>query len=256
MHRRFGRIAGGLIAAAALLLTGVSAAQNVPAPDVVVLKDGSRYRGIIAEATKDGPVTIVLVTGETRQLQAADVSYAGPAAAEPTAAPAATPAISPTPTPGSDQGEPADAPDERDAPEVVRVRFESNRNNTEFFVRASNDKYRKICTAPCVRGLEPATYRIGVRFTKEQKVKVLQSVLIEDPTTLVLDFRSNGGMRDAGGVLLVIGCLAATASTIYLASAERPDKTLGYIGLGTGVGSALVGLTLASFGDDVALTVK
>jgi hypothetical protein len=70
MRRYLGWIFRGAIGASVGLGSSVAFAQTAapeqgPAPavppDVIVLKDGSRYRGTIAELVKNGPITIVLI---------------------------------------------------------------------------------------------------------------------------------------------------------------------------------------------------
>src|SRR5688572_24162374 len=58
-----------------------SAAPAAPNPssvsDLVVLKNGDRYRGAIVESTIDGPVVLMLATGQLLSIDRAQVAYAG-----------------------------------------------------------------------------------------------------------------------------------------------------------------------------------
>jgi hypothetical protein len=273
MRRYFGWFLGAVCSAELLLASAGAVAQTATpaataapaatatAPDVIVLKDGSRYRGTIAELVKDGPITIVLITGETRKLMSADVAYAGPAAGEPPPATPWPPVVSAeavVAAPAAPLAAVADAPDEAPAAgsKLVRVRFTANRVGSEVFVRQADRRYRKICTAPCVSDFEPDVYGIGVRFNKDAQVKPLQDVMLDQPATLAVDYRSRDGLRGAGGLVLGLGLVLSAVSGFYLLVAERPNTTVGLLGLGSGVAGGVVGISLLSVGDAVGLTAK
>jgi hypothetical protein len=78
-------------------------AAAATAPDLVRLKNGGMLRGTIAESEPGQSVTIVLLTGETRKISAADLRYAGPANAAPPA-PAQTAPAPPTAAPADAKG--------------------------------------------------------------------------------------------------------------------------------------------------------
>lgn len=272
MARYYGWCWGAVLAVSVLCSSGAASAQSAAPPDLVVLKDGSRYRGTIAELVKNGPVTIVLITGETRKLKAADISYAGPTANEPGAsvsspsaavdAPwppvvsAEAPVVPATPQPAAQTPvTPAPAPVASE-PERVKIRFFSNRDHAEVFARQPGKRFRKLCLAPCVRDLTPAIYTIGVRFNPEGEVEPLRRVVLDQPATLEVDYRSRNGLRSAGGLVVGMGALAAAMSFFYLAVARNPSEELAYVGIGSGVVGAVVGIALLAVDDGVALTVK
>jgi hypothetical protein len=261
MPRHFVWIFGGAIGASVALGSPVAFAQAAvpeqsPAvaipPDVIVLKDGSRYRGTITELIKNGPITIVLMTGEVRKLLSEEVAYAGPAASEPAVAPdraAAAQVVTPRAPPSADEAEAQKS-------KPVRIRFSANRVGSEFFVRQSASKFRRVCTAPCAHDFEPAVYGIGVRFDKNAKVKPLQDVMLDEPSTLQVDYRSRASLRGVGGAVLAIGATLGIGCATYLLTAERSDKAWGYLGLTTGVAGAITGFSLMLVGDRVVLSVK
>src|SRR5262245_17778301 len=79
-----------------VLVVGASraAAQQPSGPPCVVhLFGGGMLRGTIVELVPNGPVTIVLPTGETRRIERSQIVFAGPA----TSTPAAPPPIVPAP---------------------------------------------------------------------------------------------------------------------------------------------------------------
>lgn len=270
MVRYFGWCWGAVLAIGLLLSSGAASAQSATPPDVVVLKDGSRYRGTIAELLKNGPVTIVLITGETRKLKAADITYAGPSANEPGAsAPssnaaadawppvvsAEAPVVPATPAPAAEAAAPAPTAPIAE-PERVKIRFFSNRDNAEVFARRPGKRFRKLCLAPCARELAPAVYNIGVRFNPEGEIQGLRTVVLDQPVTVEVDYRSRNGLRGAGGLVVGIAALTAALSFFYLAVAKHPTDELAYVGIGTGVVGSVVGIALLSVDDGVALTVK
>jgi Na+/melibiose symporter-like transporter len=104
--------------------------------------------------------------------------------------------------------------------------------------------------------LEPAVYNIGVRFDKNAKVKSLQDVMVDEPSTLTLDYRSRASLRGVGGALLAIGASLGAICAVYMLAEENPNKPLGYLGLTTGVAGAIVGISFMTVGDKVVLTVK
>ena len=82
----------------------------------------------------------MLITGETRKLDAAEIGYAGPADREP-----------PAPTPAPKAAEPEPEPERAEPPppeptRVPRVRFTANAEHTQFFYAVAGG-YRRICVA-------------------------------------------------------------------------------------------------------------
>jgi hypothetical protein len=107
-----------------------------------------------------------------------------------------------------------------------------------------------------VPDFEPAVYGVGVRFEKDAKVKSLQDVMFDEPSTLEVEYRSRASLRGVGGAVLAIGATLGAGCAAYLLTAERSDKAWGYLGLTTGVAGAITGFSLMLVGDKVMLSVK
>lgn len=217
-------------------------APTAAPPDVVVLKNGNRYRGTIAELVKGGSLTIVLITGETRKLDTADVSYAGPADREPRVS-AETPEPPPKP------------PAAATLPPLPRVKFSSPVVGTGFFQRISGS-YQRICVAPCVKDLPAGTYDIGIKRPLDEYVLGMRAVLIDQPVSVSAVVHDRSGVRRAGGVVLTASALVLGFSTLYLTQAERPNTAVGASFVVTSVAGSIVGLSLIFVGDSVSLNVS
>ena len=226
------------------------AAPTTP-PDVVVLKNGSRYRGTIAELVKDGPVTIVLITGETRRLEAADIAYAGPSDSEPRAQATDTA----TPDDSAQNGKSASEDSEEDAPTLARARFSSNKRHTEFLYRTARG-FKRICAAPCKHDFQPDIYTIGVRFSPSAGATRLRDVMIDRPMSLDLEYRSRAKLRNAGAVVAVISAIALGSAAAYGLLADHPAPGAVLAGLGLGIPGIVVGLSLASVSDKLILQIN
>jgi hypothetical protein len=153
------------------LRVGTAWAQGGAPPDLVRLKNGGMVRGTIVELVPGKEVTLVDVAGQTRKLPMSDVSYAGPAAGEPTAAPAV-----PAPTPTA-----APAPPLMEAP-PTGVRLLATEPNLTFHVLSGSSQgvgmgmagsrpvvvgfeanhYDRLCTAPCTAALAPGSYTLAL----------------------------------------------------------------------------------------------
>lgn len=212
----------------------VQAVTPPAAPDVVVLKNGDRFRGTIAELARDRAITIVLVTGETRKLDPSDVKYAGPAEREPFERPA------PAPVPharGLD-----DAP-----PGQQRVRLLSNEPRTEFFYRPSGQAvaFTSLCIAPCASPLPNGAYQFGLKAANEDNITPLRTVLIDVPTTLTGEIERRNGAHTAGAIVILLSVLGASLTTVYAKTSDHPSEALGIMGYGAALAGAAVGITLA-----------
>jgi len=230
-----------------------SAAKAPPPPvppDVVVLKNGNRYRGTIAELVKGGPVTIVLITGETRKLDGAEVAYAGPSENEPKADDDSTP-------PDDDSAmDDAKTEDETagEEPTRARARFSSNKRDTEFLYRTAKG-FKRLCVAPCRHDFEPDLYTIGVRFSENEKATRLRDVMIDRTMSLDLEYRSRRGLRRVGAAVAVISAVVLGGAGLYGLFTDDPAPGPVWAGVGLGVPGIVVGLSLASVSDKLILNV-
>lgn len=158
---------------AVLLLFAASASSalaqpSVTAPDLVRLRDGGLLRGTIAELAAGDHVTIVLLTGETRRVAAADFTFAGPveeapriAGTPPTPEIPAAPAIDSAPPPM-----PTDAASARAGTGGASVRFRGARGARVVVDAASETngagQLSPVCTTPCALVMPVGAYYVGL----------------------------------------------------------------------------------------------
>lgn len=192
------------IAAAVLALARPSSAQTscVP-PDLVTLRDGGMLRGTIAELAPNDHVTIVLVTGETRTVPAAEIAYAGPAGSAPQ--PASTPPIV-----AAAASPPSSAPAAPPAPTRHRLLLEANERDVTFHLittAAGTRRMRPLCTAPCEGALLAGTREIALSVPGRAPILSSAPVLIRAPSTLRGTYRSLGWVRSLGAGFTAIGAL-------------------------------------------------
>lgn len=225
-------------------------AASAPPPDVVVLKNGNRYRGTIAELVKEGTLTIVLITGETRRLDAKDVSYAGPAESEPR-----VPAAAPVAAGAATEENPAARAKAGELQELQRVRFSSSLKGTGFFYSVEGG-YKRICAAPCARNLPTGTYDFGIKRPEDEHVLRMRDVLIDQPTSLSAEVHSRSGVRSAGRGVLTVSLLVLGLSALYLSQGDDPNALVAVPFVVSGVAGSIVGLSLAFVGDKVSLSVS
>jgi hypothetical protein len=220
-----------LFLAASLALLSLSAgasAQQTP-PDVVKLRDGSMFRGTIAELVAHDHVDIVLSSGQTRRFPLADVTYAGPSAAS-TAAPPSPPPPPPPPPPPSGAPQPLVG---MRGPRA-ELRLEANDSDVEFHVRTGTAQlqgvgwggrnsysfvgqeavYSTICAAPCEASLPTGSHHIGLSHNGKGVIEAEEPVVITGPGTLRGTYTSHMGLRVAG-LLLEIGSVVAGSVIVY-----------------------------------------
>jgi hypothetical protein len=229
-----------------------AATPAAPAPDIVVLKNGARYRGTIPELVPGGPVTIVLMTGESRTLEAAEVAYAGPASQEPATAPAP-----PTKT-DNDSDDESDDNSADDEPErVPRVRFMSSVEHVQFFYHVK-DGYRRLCEAPCSRELPVGIYRFAARHQAGEPLTVASEAMVDGPTSVFAEKDLHRGRRTTGGVLATVGGIVACVSVSYLLlTKEESGSELMILPAVGGTVAFLVGIGIsATAGEGLDLHVR
>lgn len=235
-------------------------AQAASAPDLIVLKNGDRLRGTIAELSHDGePIVIVLITGKTRKVDSSYVRYAGPADREPPDPQAqAAPVPAPAPTPRANAApEPSANPSGLAKTTYQRLRLTSN-ERTEFFYRPDGEAvgFESLCTAPCASTVPNGTYAFGVKLAGGEHVLPLRSVLVDTPTELTATVSRRTGTRGAGVLLICLSLLAAGATTYYLKSNDYPGTdVLAAYGYGTSLVALSVGVTLSLVDDKASLSV-
>ena len=266
----------------------VSGAAEVPppapagpsAPDIVRLKNGGMLRGTIAESNPGEFVMILLVTGESRKIAAADVVYAGPAESAPAAAPAPVPAPSPVPaqapavTPNANEGHRPFVTVE--GPEA-KVQFESTPSTLTLHRRSASagitghggviSGYDEICTAPCRVSLPAGTYTFAVSKPSKNAVEAEPVTLPAGTSVLRADYTDRSGLR-VGGWVVLIGSLGVGfgLEVDSFSSGTKTCDDYGYcsssmnttelaVGLGIAAVGFGVGFALLRSPDNVAFTV-
>lgn len=205
------------------------------APDVVRLKSGGLLRGTIAESEPGQFVVIVLITGETRKVAAADVQYAGPSNAEPGAIP--PPPAAPPPPPVAPPLEPNGAvrPLVTIEGPAARVQFESTPPGVTLQRRAASagvysggvganivvHGFEEICTAPCRASLPAGTYTFGASQGGGRTIEAEPVTLPPGESTLTARWQSRGGVR-AAGWLIAFGSLIG--GTVLIADSFKSEQ--------------------------------
>jgi hypothetical protein len=217
----------------------------------VLLKDGSLFRGTIAELVKDDHVVIVTIVGDTRRFPTDEVQYAGRAEdmPAPTGSAAASKAGKPAPT------EPA-------APPSVTVRFEgAAKGTTSLHVwtyvplrtapRSPFQTDQSICVAPCETTLPAGTYRFGVSGDRGRVEHVPQMFELAGPVSLRGTYEDRRGARTFGWVLLGISAVAGTA--LAIAGQQNQDHAMQVGGIVGGLAGVGIGLAFGLAGDSAKL---
>lgn len=235
--------------------TPPAAPAPAAAPDLVRLKNGGMLRGTIAESGGDA-VTIVLVTGETRKIPAAEVVFAGPAASAPSAAPA--PALSArAPAPSPPPAAPNDANGVQPFAVVhaaeARVDFASEPAGYTLFRRSASANfahsngpaatgYDEICTAPCNASMPSGTHTFAVAKPEGDPTEAAAVALPVGNSTLRAKYVDRKQTRTT---LIVVGLLGMTAGTlIELAPLFNSNHDTSALTTGLIVGGSLTGLSL------------
>lgn len=238
-------------------------AQAAPPPDVVRLKNGGMVRGTIAEYLPGEHVSIILMSGETKRFEAAEVAYAGSAASEP--------------RPSSEPAHPGDMQDLTTSSEVqplVTVRSNKARIHLSakgpepltFYLLSgtasagygrgiSADAFTRICAAPCDANIAAGSYTLGLAPPDQAALRVKTMVDIHDGDELVGTYRSARGTRAAGWIIFAVSLIGGTG--LMVASIEDDGASPAFLAgsVIAGIGP-LVGLALANFAKDSAYITK
>ncbi len=270
MSRRLTPCLASLLLAFVVLVTGTRVAAQVPAaPDVVRLRDGGLLRGTIAEYVVGDHATLVLITGETRRIAAADIRYAGPAGEEPAAGGAAPPsagsnshadattvtpatAIAPaTPSTYADSGPatraavPAAPADARPA---TRIRIRSARGErVQVDAAPPGAELAPLCETPCAPTLRTGVYRFALTRPGLPRLEADHLVPLEEGDRVEVTYDTREGTRVGGLVLIgITGALGVGIALAPLAVEERArDQAI--------VPALVAGAALAGLGTLVGL---
>lgn len=225
-------------------------ATSATPPDIVVTKNGNRYRGTIAELVQGGTVTIVLITGETRKLEAKEIAYAGPANQEP--APSSAPTAKEA---EADPSEEASSDDESETSQTPKVRFRANIDKAQFLYRVPGG-YKPICVAPCLHEFSEGVYRFAVRRGPQDELRGARDVMVDGPTVVSAEVRSRDTLRRVGGGVATLGAIIIGSFVTYGIVADDPNKGLAIGGALAGVPAFFAGLGMAYVDDKVIITVQ
>jgi hypothetical protein len=239
---------------AAMLLATVEAlsplarAQDAPsgAADLVTLKNGSRYRGMILEFVPGDHVDLRLPSGEVKRFAMVEVAYAGEAADEPHAGP--------QPEPGAPRRLLKVDIDE------ARVHFESFPADTDFHIRTGGPhSYERICSAPCDANLPTGKQRLALALKGRAPVEPDDAVAIEGASRVTGTYVDNHGTRVAGWIFFGLSIGTGTALMALAFANPAPDSGPNTALFGSAVlvigGGVTFGLILALHHDRVTLEV-
>jgi hypothetical protein len=229
----------------------VSPPAPASAPDVVLLQNGDLFRGTIAEKVSTH-TTIVLLTGETRRFEAAQIRYAGPAEQLPKSEPAPAPAPAPAPEPAP--APVAQSPD--DTQKVQSLYFTANRPGAVLFTQDQDSLgFRELCEAPCQRNLPEGPYTLAAKADNGSFIGQ-QQLMLNYPANVDLHYRSRAGLRGVGRTLAIGSAVAAVvvfAIDINDSDEEPGLATTATVGLA--VPALITGLILLSINDAADIKV-
>jgi hypothetical protein len=253
------------------------AATSARVPDVVKLKNGSMFRGVILELVANDHVELRLATGAVKRFPMSAVSFAGASDdVEP-----APPAPLPTPPP------PAPPHHEAAAPSSPQVQFDSDTPDTTVYMKDGESigsgivstgrgvgtvtlrskSYSRICGVPCDSTLESGTYQLAVAKGNGAPVEAEESVTIEGPSNVTAKYTDNSTTRTVGGVVIGTALVVGTVMGVEAFGSQQHCEagvcasigTLngGLLGGGVAVAAigSLVGLVLVLHRDDVTFSV-
>jgi hypothetical protein len=243
--------------------------------DVVILKDGSRFRGTITELIAGDHVDMLLPSRQTRRFAMADVTYAGAAAGAPGATQAAPREARATPEASAPAG-----------PQKFKLHFEASQPDIQLLVpvmQAStrgwagglmgfgystrSREYAILCTAPCDVELPQGQQRLALSISGGVAREMAAPLDIDGPGRLVADYSSRRGVRIAGVLLAIVGGVAGLVMTghglnpgstcdSYGACTRMPaDDGMVAAGLAVFAGSLGAGLYMGLLGDKVTLSL-
>ncbi len=267
-----------VVAAFVLVLASApqAMAQTVP-PDLVQLANGGMLRGTIVENLPGDHVTIQLATGEMRTLPSAEVRFAGPASAAPSASateivPPAPSASLATPMTRPILAQPGPVP-RMGGPVMamgpsVRVHVEATSPDLTLqqvtgtgtaivstgrsFTTIMVDNFAPLCTAPCDIELPAHTYVLGVSQGQGGARRGDHNLFtVDHDMSLELEYESREAVRIVGWLTFIGGALAGAGIMLggILSNASSDFVTWLVAGAVVLAVSEIVGLALAFLND-------
>jgi predicted cobalt transporter CbtA len=189
----------------------------------VILRDGSRYRGLIVESIPDDHISIAIAEGTLRQLPFEEVVYAGPSKTAP-----ASPVVA-TRTASRDERPHTETKRRSPKPGESMVHFRTRTPElTVWVAEVSNGPngptdsgFRRLCEAPCSEPLEHGLYRLAYSRADSRPLEVKSNININREAAVEADISSRRGTRVAGWVILGLG---AATGTVLLSLTFDPLK--------------------------------
>ncbi|NOY90172.1 MAG: hypothetical protein GXP55_03105 [Deltaproteobacteria bacterium] len=232
------------------------------APDVILLQDGTRLRGLIASTTPAETV-LLLASGERRVLEASTIQQirrARAASTEPERRPDADTSVVGEATQlhlrGSDDGgEPVTFYAVAGTRVSAPPRTDGMSNLNRSMMRLNGDApqrgfwlLERLCTAPCDVDLAVGNYSLAVARGTAVPTLLGAPVNVLAETTLEARITSHAGSRWAFGLTFVGGILLGTSTMLAgFAAADdgAPNLPVMLSGLGLIVGALIGGMILA-----------
>ena len=216
----------------AQVVEGEAPAASAAAPDVVRLKNGSLLRGTISELLAGESVTIVTVTGKTREFAMSEVEYAGPAERDPAAAtrPVAPAAAVPPAAPAKVEAstEPTVRPYVTRNGAEARLHLTSRPDGLTFHRQTGSavavgpggqayaTGYDRLCTAPCDITIPAGTEVLAVSNGDETPRVAGPVSFPAGESQLIASIESRAGTRIAGWT--IAGASLVTGVVLFYAS--------------------------------------
>lgn len=286
-------LATGVALATVAAPTRPAYAQSAQANDIVMLRNKGLLRGTISEYVPGSHVIMVTVTGETKRIDAAEVSYAGPASGAPNAGPASG---APNAGHGGGHGQAslvtinaAAAPLtlRAEEPEVTFHLRTGEMNATGVangfamgygrrrasmmpsttFISLHGRSYGRICTAPCDATVPAGSYSMALSKGNGSPVEVEELVRVDGPSTLQGTYTSYSRLRITGVVVGLASLLAGGYLVIssfgneevcdngYCLDKVALDTTRLVLGSAVIIGGSIAGGIMASKSDEATVRV-
>lgn len=238
---------------------GTAAAPAIPQQvrpedeaDVVELKAGGFYRGVITEQQPGSRVTIRLPSGIVRTVPADEVKFAGLFANRPGGGVANAAAATSTMT-GGTTGSSAPAIKWLADGNGVVLRLRSQvPDATVWAARVGSngtdpddDGWVRICTTPCDAKFAKGVYRFSIAPPDDDRVDVDDTIEVDAPTTYVATLERHTAQRALGWVAFGLGIFGGLCS---IAAIKSSDGKLVGATLGFGAGLAAIGFAVRQDG--------
>jgi hypothetical protein len=239
-------LAAGVALASLTAAPRPASAQSAQPNDVVMLKSGGLLRGTISEYVPGSHVTIVTVTGDTKRINASEVTFAGPAEKAPGAGRGGGGGHGH----GGHRGPSGMTVNAPEAP----VQLRSEQDGVTFLVRTGEStgsavttgfgmgfgyrgsammpstaftsvhgrSYGRVCTAPCEATVPAGSYSMALTKGNGSPIEVEDMVRVDGPSTLQGTYTSYSALRTAGSVLGIVSVVGGII--LAVTSFDRVEK--------------------------------